>query len=54
MRKDSDWVSVTAEMNIDVQHYERLVLTYFDMLSDIGGLTGILGTIFGLISAQRN
>lgn len=53
-KKDSVWISVTVEMNLDVQHYERKVFTYFDMLSDIGGLTGILGTIFGLISAQWN
>ena len=47
-------MSITLEMDLNVNNYERNVLTYFDMLSDIGGLTGILGTIFALISAQWN
>ena len=51
---DSVWVSVTIEVNLDVNHYERKVSTYFDMLSDIGGLTGILGTVFAIVSSIWN
>ena len=51
---DNTWVSVTIEMDLNMMHYERKVLTMFDMLSDIGGLTGILATIFGIINASWN
>lgn len=51
---DNTWVSVTIERNLNVMHYERKVYTAFDMLSDIGGLTGIIATLFGLINATWN
>ena len=35
-------------------HYERKLYTLFDMLSDIGGLAGILSLFFGVISAAWN
>ena len=35
-------------------HYERKVFTVFDMLSDIGGLTGIIGIMFGTINSIWN
>lgn len=39
---DNVWVSVTIEMSLHVLNYDRYVYTLFDMLSDIGGLSGIL------------
>lgn len=35
-------------------HYERNVLTFFDALSDVGGLNGILVTIFTILTATWN
>ena len=35
-------------------NYERKVYTIIDMLSDIGGLTGIIATMFGIMNATWN
>ena len=51
---DNVWISVTIEMDLNVMHYERKVYTIFDMLSDVGGLSGILTTIFWVLSAIWN
>ena len=51
---DNVWVSVTIEMDLDVMHYERQVYTLFDMLSDFGGLTGILSSVFTLFTSAWN
>lgn len=53
-RLDNTWVSVTIERDLNMMHYERKVFTIFDMLSDIGGLTGIIATMFGIICAAWN
>lgn len=53
-KNDSTWVSVTIEMDPNLLMYERSVYTIFDLLSDLGGLNGILMTIFGLICATWN
>ena len=53
-RFDNTWVSVTIEMDLNMMNYERQVLTVFDMLSDIGGLTGIIATVFGILNAAWN
>ena len=36
-------------MNLDVLWYERQVYTFFDMLSDVGGLMGIISTTFNFV-----
>ena len=36
-------------MNLDVMRYERQVYTFFDMLSDVGGLMGIIATTFHFV-----
>ena len=36
-------------MNLDVLWYERQVYTFFDMLSDVGGLMGIIATTFNFV-----
>ena len=41
-------------MDLNMMNYERQVLTIFDMLSDIGGLTGIIATVFGILNAAWN
>ena len=51
---DNTWVSVTFEMDLSLITYERNVFTLFDMLSDIGGLSGILMTTFGILTALWN
>ena len=51
---DNIWVSVTVEMDLSLLTYERTIFTLFDMLSDIGGLSGILMTTFGIITAIWN
>ena len=45
---DGVWISVTLEMSLDMHRYDRQMYTLFDMLSDIGGLSGILITITSL------
>ena len=42
------------ERDLHVMHYERNELTFFDALSDIGGLKSILVTIFSLLTATWN
>ena len=41
---DGVWISVTIEMSLDLFKYDRQMYTIFDMLSDIGGLSGIMIT----------
>ena len=38
--------AVTIEMDLDIQQIERNQYTAFDMLSDVGGISGILFLIF--------
>ena len=51
---DNTWVSITFEMDLNLTTYERNVFTLFDMLSDIGGLSGILMTSFSIFMAVLN
>ena len=53
-RKDSTWTSVTLEMDLSLQTFERTVYTLFDLLSDIGGLSGILFSFFLLMNNAWN
>ena len=48
---DDTWIMVTVEMDPNLTMYERSVYTFFDLLSDLGGLNGILMTFAGLILA---
>ena len=43
---DNVWVSVTVEMCLDIIRYDRKLYTSFDALSDIGGLSGIIFSLF--------
>ena len=49
--KDDTWIMVTVEMDPNLTMYERSVYTFFDLLSDLGGLNGILMTFAGIIIA---
>ena len=53
-KDDRVQISVTVEMDLSLQSYERKLYTLFDLLSDVGGLSGILVTIFGLLIALWN
>ena len=48
------WGSVTFEMDLNVLQYERQVYTFFDMLSEVGGLQGMLMMSFGYILSIWN
>ena len=50
----SNWVSVTIEMSLKINQVERNVYTIFDMLSDIGGLSGILVSAFAIMVSIWN
>ena len=51
---DSTWISVTVEKDLRLTTYARGMYTLFDMLSDIGGLSGIFMTFFGVLAALWN
>ena len=51
---DNTWISVTIEMGLNLILYERQVYTLFDMLSDIGGLSGMLVAFTSLMLATWN
>ena len=53
-KNDNTWISVTVEVDPNLMMYERSVYTVFDMMSDIGGLNGILMTICALICTTWN
>ena len=40
--KDNVWVRVTIEMDLDAMEVSRHRYTAFDLLADVGGLSGIL------------
>ena len=53
-KRDNTWISVTVEMNLNLMTYERSLYTLFDLLSDVGGLSGILFTMFGAVITLWN
>ena len=48
------WSMLTIERELDVRQYERRVYTIFMMLSEVGGLTGILTALFMFFSSIWN
>ena len=48
-KKDRVWLSITIEMDLNVVELERTTYTYFDLLSDVGGLSSICITFFAMI-----
>ena len=53
-KKDSTWIAITVEMDLSLTAYERTLYTLFDLLSDIGGLSGILFSLFALFVRSWN
>ena len=53
-RVDNIWMSITIEMDTGLMTYSRVVYTLFDLLSDIGGLSGILISFFLMIVTAWN
>ena len=51
---DNTWVSVTVEMNLDRMEYSRSRYTALDVLSDIGGLQGMIAQLFAIFLAAWN
>ena len=49
-KRESFWCMVTIERELAVKHYERRLYTTFNMLSDVGGLSGFLAALFITIS----
>ena len=41
-------------MDLNLLQYERQIYTVFDLLSDVGGLTGILSLLFSVITSIWN
>ena len=53
-RDDNVWLSVTLEMNLNRMEYSRSRYTFFDLLSDVGGLKGMFAELFVLFLAAWN
>ena len=47
-------MDITVEMNLSVKNVERAGYSFFDLLSDVGGMQGLLisccGTILGVLN----
>ena len=48
------WLCITVEMDLSLMTYERTVYTMFDLLSDVGGLQGIMFYLFASLAAAWN
>ena len=53
-KPDNTWISITIEMDLNLTNYERTLYTLFDLLSDIGGLSGILFTLLAFFVRSWN
>ena len=53
-KSDTTWIAITVEMDLSLTNYERTLYTLFDLLSDIGGLSGILFSLFALFVRSWN
>ena len=51
---DNTWVSVTVEMDLNRIDYSRSRYTVFDLLSDVGGLSGIFFSTFSIFMLAWN
>ena len=47
-------VSITLEVNLNAVNYSRSRYTAFDLLSDVGGLSGMFASIFAVIMIVWN
>ena len=51
---DDIWTSVTIEMDQNRVDYDRARYTFFDLLSDVGGLSGMFVSIFSVFMGAWN
>ena len=51
---DNVWTSVTIEMDLNRVDYDRSRYTFFDLLSDVGGLSGMFVSIFSVFMGAWN
>ena len=51
---DNTWLQITFEMDLNREEYERSRYTFFDMLSDVGGLSGMFTSIFSVFMIVWN
>ena len=53
-RPDKTWLSVTVEMDLNRIELERSRYTTFDLLADVGGLSGMFASIFAVLMTVWN
>ena len=53
-RTDNTWFSISFERNLNLMTYQRTVYTLFELLSDIGGFSGLLYSICAMITFAWN
>ena len=51
---DNTWIALTIEMDLDLIDVSRTRYTFFQLLSDIGGLYGLLVSIFAFFMGAWN
>ena len=51
---DNTWISLTIEMDLNRVDYSRTRYTFFELLSDVGGLSGMLVSIFAVFMGAWN
>lgn len=53
-KADNTWLSITIEMDLNRIEFSRSRYTFFDLLSDVGGLSGMFASIFAIFMAIWN
>ena len=51
---DNTWVSITVEMEQDRIDFARTRYTVFDLLADVGGLSGMFASTFAVVMTVWN
>ena len=51
---DNTWFCITFEMDLSRTEFDRSRYTFFDLLSDVGGLSGMLASIFAIMMSIWN
>ena len=51
---DNVLAAVTVEVDPNLLHYDRHIYTYIDLLSDVGGIQGIIVYMFAILIAALN
>ena len=51
---DNTWTAISIEMELDLVVIERSRYTFLDLLSDVGGLSGMVASIFAVFMTFWN